>query len=598
MNDLLINSIFNKPLIIVLDQNEKVINFSESAKEEFSLLKIDKTFVELFKNNPEITLNNIRTKSTHGVATEQVYCIGDKYYQISLEKIKEGNLRIIFTDILQKMATLERTIEILSRNTIFSKTDKRGVITYFSELFMTISGYDEQDLIGKPHSIIRNPAMPKEVFKDLWSTIKSQNRWQGVIKNRAKNGSDYIVKASIEPEYNEKNEHIGYIAIRTDITQLEQEKNKALAAVKAKSEFLANMSHEIRTPLNAILGFIDLLKDKKFDEESEEYLHIIANSSDSLLNIINDILDFSKMEAGKFNLDPVQFSPTREFNLVADLFRAKCSEKNINFIINIDSNLPAVIKADILRIKQIISNLLSNAIKFSDANTGITFSVFFNVEASEIHFKIEDQGIGISKKQLTHILEPFSQAKNDTTRKYGGTGLGLSISNKLIEILSGKMTIKSELKQGSQFHFFIPVEVIEDSSIATKHQENFSTFQGHVLVVEDNKTNQLLMSAILKKYGLTFDFANDGLEGVEAVKNKHYDLVLMDENMPNLNGIEATKKIRSLEGKGKRLPIVALTANAIKGDRLKFIDAGMDEYLTKPINIKELQMIFSLFLKH
>ena len=149
-----------------------------------------------------------------------------------------------------------------------------------------------------------------------------------------------------------------------------------------------------------------------------------------------------------------------------------------------------------------------------------------------------------------------------------------------------------------QFHFFIPAEVIEDSSIAIKHQENFSTFQGHVLVVEDNKTNQLLMSAILKKYGLTFDFANDGLEGVEAVKNKHYDLVLMDENMPNLNGIEATKKIRSLEGKGKRLPIVALTANAIKGDRLKFIDAGMDEYLTKPINIKELQMIFSLFLKH
>ena len=558
MNDLLINSIFNKPLIIVLDQNEKVINFSESAKEEFSLLKIDKPFIELFKNNPEITLNNIRTKSTHSVASEQVYCIGDKYYQISLEKIKEGNLRIIFSDILQKIAVLERTTEIISRNTIFSKTDKKGVITFSSDLFTELSGYDEQDLIGKPHSVVRNPDMPKEVFKDLWKTIKSQKRWQGIIKNRAKNGSDYIVKAYIEPEYNEKNEHIGYIAIRTDITQLEQEKNKALAAVKAKNGFLANMSHEIRTPLNAILGFIDLLKDKKLDEESAEYLDIIANSSDSLLNIINDILDFSKMEAGKFNLDPVKFNPTREFNLVADLFKAKCSEKNINFIINIENNLPPVIKTDILRIKQIISNLLSNAIKFSEPNTKINFRVSFNAKTSAIHFNIEDQGIGISKEQLKHILEPFSQAESSTTRKYGGTGLGLSISNKLIEILSGKMSIKSELQQGSQFHFFVPVEVIENSSIDIKRQENFSGFQGHVLVVEDNKTNQMLMAAILKKYGLTFDFADDGLKGVEAVKNKHYDLVLMDENMPNLNGIEATKKIRSLEGKGKRLPICCL----------------------------------------
>ncbi|BBP42350.1 ATP-binding protein [Thiosulfativibrio zosterae] len=398
-----------------------------------------------------------------------------------------------------------------------------------------------------------------------------------------------------------------YIISMFDISENERinqdlkiEKNKALAATQAKGEFLANMSHEIRTPLNAILGFISLMKDKTHDAENTKYLNTIDSSSHSLLGIINDILDFSKIESGKLDIDPSPFDPRKEFSSTADLFKARCSEKNLNFNITLSDALPNCIETDILRVKQVISNLLSNAIKFTEPNKAVSLSVDY--QNGCLVCQVSDEGIGMTPEFQARIFEAFSQAESSTTRKYGGTGLGLTISAKLIGMLGGELKCESELHVGSRFSFSIPAKICQDLKPDDAPKiENSTQIEGHLLLVEDNKTNQLLMSALLKKQGLTFDIANDGLEAITALQERHYDLVLMDENMPNLNGIEATKQIRILEAKGELpykqpLVIIAVTANAMTGDRERFLAAGMNEYLTKPINLPKLTEIFRRFL--
>jgi signal transduction histidine kinase/CheY-like chemotaxis protein len=371
---------------------------------------------------------------------------------------------------------------------------------------------------------------------------------------------------------------------------------RAKQASKAKSDFLANMSHEIRTPLNAILGFVDLLKEKESDEEKLKYIQTVQNSSTTLLGIINDILDFSKIESGNLNIEKIDFNSADEFNTLADLFRAKASEKSVSLTVNIDDNMPSALYSDPLRIKQVIANLLSNAIKFTPRNGRISLDMSY--KNRELFVSVKDSGIGIPKDKQKLVFQAFSQAENSTTRKYGGTGLGLSISTKLIEMLGGKLGIESEIGKGSNFYFSIPVEVGKyKSGVRISMNESFDMSGYRVLLVEDNKANQMYMSLILKKFKLNFDIANDGLEAVHAYKDNKYDLILMDENMPNLNGIEATKRILEIEREQNlsHTPIIALTANALKGDREKFLEAGMDEYLTKPISKEKLAHTFQEF---
>lgn len=369
---------------------------------------------------------------------------------------------------------------------------------------------------------------------------------------------------------------------------------KAKQANLAKSEFLANMSHEIRTPLNAILGFIDLLKDKESDSEKLKYISTVQSSSNSLLGIINDILDFSKIESGNLQIEKINFNTEDEFDSLADLFRAKASEKSISLTVNLDPNMPSALINDPLRIKQVISNLLSNAIKFTDKNGRVQLNI--NYENNNLHVGVQDDGIGIAKDKQSNIFKAFTQAENSTTRQYGGTGLGLTISSKLIKILGGELKLHSQLNIGSKFYFSIPTEVGTYKSSRLKEKIDGSALKGkHILVVEDNRANQMFMSLVLKKFSITFEIANDGLEAIDCFKNKKYALILMDENMPRLNGIEATKRILKIENEKNLIhtPIVALTANALKGDRERFIEAGMDEYLTKPVNKDKLLTILS-----
>ena len=375
---------------------------------------------------------------------------------------------------------------------------------------------------------------------------------------------------------------------------------KAQSANEAKSEFLANMSHEIRTPLNAIMGFIDLIKDDEQDEEKIKYLQTMDRSSHNLLEIINDILDFSKIENNQLDLEYIDFNAVDEFETIAELFKIKMLEKNINFVVDMDKDIPKYLNSDPLRVKQVVINLLSNAVKFTDENKTVYLKISYSNE--ELTVSVKDEGIGIPLNKQEIIFKAFMQADNSTTRKYGGTGLGLAIGYKLIDILGGVLKVKSKINEGSEFYFTIPVKEAkqkEQKILVVKEDKKLS---GHVLIVEDNKANQMFIKVILKKMGLSFDIVDNGLIAVEKFKSSdsnQYDVVLMDENMPIMNGIEATKQILEYENQNNLIhtPIIALTANAIKGDRERFLDAGMDEYLTKPINKNKLAVILGNFLQ-
>ena len=383
--------------------------------------------------------------------------------------------------------------------------------------------------------------------------------------------------------------------IEVQYKKLVDKKEESEKLLKVKSEFLANMSHEIRTPLNAMNGFIDLIEEETEDKKILKYIETIQSSSNSLLHIIEDILDLSKIESGKMTINKIDFNTKEEFEIITYLFNTKIASKSLLFELNIDNKLPPFLNSDSLRIKQVISNLIDNAIKFTDRGKKITVNILY--KKNMLCVCVTDEGIGISTERQKKIFKPFTQADNSTTRKYGGSGLGLTISSKIIELLGGKLKLESTVGHGSKFYFSIPV-AIGNEVINEKERDEVVFFRDKkVLLVEDNKSNQLFMKVILEKLKLDFDIANDGKEAIDKFKNNKYDLVLMDENMPNMSGTEATKEMLKIE-KEKNLshtPIIALTANALEGDKEKFLLAGMDQYLSKPITKSKLSNVLSIY---
>ena len=519
--------------------------------------------------------------------------------------------------VREKTKELQKYLDIINQHILISTIDKDKNIIYANEAFCKTSGYSQEELLGQPYSIINFEDTDDILYIDLLDNLQNSKYWEGKIKNCKKDKHCYWTNTVIHPHFDENNSIDSYNIISVDITDkinLEEmnqvqeeiinaqikianvEMNKAKRYSKAKGEFLANMSHEIRTPLNAILGFIDILKEESRDKRALEQLDIIDKSSHILLNIIEDVLDFSKIESGKLSIDNIFFDPKKEFKIITDLFEGKCSKSDITLHVNLSDTLPKSIKTDPFRIKQVISNLLSNAIKFTQPHKNIFVEISYYKHM--LNISVKDEGKGIEKNKLEHIFEAFNQEDNSTTRQYGGTGLGLTISSSIVKLLGGSLKVKSELGIGSEFYFSIPAEIgAEIKASAELNNNNLFSCQ-KILVAEDNKSNQMLMKVLLKKMNLTFEFADDGKIAVEMFKENKYDIVLMDENMPNMNGIKATKLILKYEQENNlpHTPIIALTANALKGDREKFLSAGMDEYLTKPINKHKFADILSKFI--
>lgn len=384
------------------------------------------------------------------------------------------------------------------------------------------------------------------------------------------------------------------IATFTDITDIEKARIEADEAQKLKSLFLANMSHEIRTPLNAIMGFSNMLSKKDLNELGQKYVKNILHSSEFLLKIINDILDFSKIESNKLTLEYINSDIKEEIIQTFEMLKSFAKDKQIEYSLSIDENLYQYLRIDVVRTEQILTNLINNAIKFTPEKG----SVDIKVEVIENHktyqkvkFCVEDTGIGIPKNKLDTIFKAFLQADNSTTRKFGGTGLGLSISSNLVKLMGGELKVESTPYTKTKFFFELNLRKCDGNDL-NKKQDDFSqnvSYQNlKILVAEDYKMNRILMAELFKQYKINYNFAVNGREAFLKAKTDDYDAIFMDVNMPEMNGIEATKKIREA---GIKTKIVALTAHALKGDKEKFLEAGMDDYLIKPLDIAKLNNI-------
>jgi len=379
--------------------------------------------------------------------------------------------------------------------------------------------------------------------------------------------------------------------------EVEDARIEAVDALRARSEFLANMSHEIRTPLNAINGFISLLKEDEEDLEKKEYFEIIQHASHSLVQTINDILDYSKIESKKTVLVNAPFDVI-ELKETIKLFEAKAREKEITLHYDCSSDLPEYLNGDIQKIRQTMNNLLSNAIKFTPNRGDVTCRLDYHDE--HLYVSVQDSGVGIPHDKLESIFDPFTQADGSTAREFGGTGLGLAICSSFVEMMGGALKVESQPDTGSRFFFDLPLKRVT-KQLDNRHGTNeHVTLKGHILLAEDNKANQLFMGLLLSNLGLKYDIAPDGLAAVEMMaKDHHYTIILMDEHMPHMSGIEATRQILKMErARGSRhTPIIALTANALSGDKERFLAAGMDDYISKPVNVEDMIELLKKYSK-
>jgi PAS domain S-box-containing protein len=488
------------------------------------------------------------------------------------------------------------------------EVDLNEKIMYVNNRFCDMSGYDLAELEGQDITKIFG-------YKDNLETIttKKSLRKQGIsdayeleVKNKQGETKWWLISGA--PNYNDKGDLIGSTGIHLDITEqkfLENElisaKNAAEASASAKEIFLANMSHEIRTPMNAIIGMSNQLAKTPLGKDQQFYLETIHSAADSLLIIINDILDLSKVEAGMVTLENIPFQPEELLKRVMSVMKLKAEEKGLKFTNSFyDNNISGVLIGDPHRINQVMLNLISNAIKFTEkGQVDIIFDLIKEIDNEQtIRISIIDTGIGMKDNFIENLFQKFTQEDISTTRTYGGTGLGMSICKELIELMGGTIDIKSKKGIGTTVSFGLKLQKGDMEDITPKSTQILNTDiikDKKFLIVDDNQMNQLVASAILSNYGAHIQTAFNGKEAVAKIRQESFDVVFMDIQMPEMDGIEATGIIRAEIS--KELPIIALTAYAIQGDKEKFMAAGMNGYLSKPFEEAELLMVVNQNLK-
>ncbi len=501
-----------------------------------------------------------------------------------------------------ELQKLSRAVEA-SASSVFI-TDRDGNIEYCNPSFTRLTGYRSEEVLGKTPRILNSGVHEAPMFHQLWQTISRGHDWQGELCNRKKNGELFWELTSISPIKNPRDEISHFVAVKENITArkqaeqtLERAKLEAEAANRAKSVFLANMSHEIRTPMNGIIGMLDLVLESAPTTQQRDFLEMARTSAESLLTLIGDILDFSKIEAGRLEIDSIPFNLRECVDRAIGISALGRSDKDVKVLSEVRPDVPHQLIGDPARLCQILVNLVANAVGFTEQGKVKTLVELVSQERERIdlRFAVSDTGTGIPSEQLPTIFEPFKQGDGSLTRAHRGSGLGLAICRNLVALMGGRIWAESVLGRGSTFHFtacFKPAEPVGPGlaeAVIAKAQPVRNLRPLRILLAEDQPVNQALADTMLSRRGHQVSLTENGRQTLDLLAEQTFDLVLMDVQMPVMDGLEATSKIRELEqGTGRHLPIIAMTAHAMKGDRELCLAAGMDDYVAKPIRAQEL----------
>jgi PAS domain S-box-containing protein len=549
--------------------------------------------VFLFDRNMEgVQFKKISVIDNH----EEIHWFKISAVPINLDEARHAI--VVIVDVTEHMRLEENLgkYQLLSENAndIILFADVNGTIIEVNDAAIRAYGYTREELSHKSIFYLINPDHRLPVGVQPHQEADKGIYYEAIAFR--KDGSTFNAEVSMQGTENGDSKVL--MAIVRDVTErkrineeLKRAKEAAEAANKAKSEFLANMSHEIRTPLNGMLGMIDLTLLTDLTAEQKDNLAIAKESAATLLNLINDILDFSKIEAGKLSMENIDFDILNLLEQTIKPHLVKVKSKKINLTYDFDNNIPTNANGDPYRLKQVMDNLIGNAVKFTDLGQINVFARLLSYEGNqmELEFGVSDTGIGISEEDVGRLFKSFTQVDSSYTRKHRGTGLGLAISRQLVEMMNGSIWVESKKGKGSTFYFTVKLEIgNKNMKPAAKAASEISKTEHllRILLVEDDIVNQFVITRMIEETNHKVIVANNGVEALDILNNETIDVVLMDIQMPEMDGIEATRLIRKKEkASGRHIPIIAITAYALHGDREKFISLGMDDYIAKPIQI-------------
>lgn len=498
------------------------------------------------------------------------------------------------TDTRRRNAEFEATVRAISRALGVIEFDMNGVILTANDNFLRMMGFRLDELQGRHHGIFCDPEyIGSLAYQEFWHSLATGTLNAGEYRRRGKDGRVRWIQATYNPVFDSDGRPFKVVKFATDVslrhemeTALREAKDRAEQAAASKTTFLANMSHEIRTPMNAIIGFTELLLDSQLDSAQRGHLNTVRYSARSLLGLLNDILDTAKLEKGALELEEVDFSLFDLCQHICTSLRLSAQAKGLTLTLDYQPGLARYFNGDPLRIQQVLTNLVGNAVKFTETG-GVRLEV--SGEGDDIHFAVRDSGIGIPEDRLERIFAPFAQADASMSRRFGGTGLGTTIAQQLVDLMNGQMRVESRLGEGSVFHVFLPL------AFASGAPERQGPFNGHlsplhILAADDVPQNLQLLSLSLGRRGHTVVTARNGEEVIAAFQQERFDLLLLDVQMPLVDGLEAARRIRALEANQlrERVPIIALTASVLEEDRVAARNAGMDGFASKPLEMEKL----------